>query len=658
MMNAPQGKTLMDILSGQSFGRYHILEPLGEGGMATVYKAFDTRLEREVAVKVIRREAFPPNQLERILARFEREAKSLARLNHSNIVTVIDYGEQDGKPYLVMPYITGGTLKDQLGRPMPWQDAAKILLSVARGLAYAHQRGIVHRDVKPSNILITESGDPLLTDFGIAKLLEGEDGQTLTGTGVGIGTPEYMAPEQGMGREIDGRADLYALGIVFYELLTGRKPYTADTPMAVVLKHVTDPLPRPAQFAPGLPDAVEKLILKALAKQPEDRHASMDDFVRALETLLKTRPRVEKVSPAAPAPLPPVDPQATRDELVVTPPASPKRAHEENPQPDYTPQSAPARRRIPAWLWAVGGLALLLIFVLTLINLPKPVVTSPLPVPTDTSNPTMTASPTATATLTTAPAPTHTATPRPTSTPTPGIGSTLTRKQDGMLMVYVPAGPFEMGSNNGDSDEKPVHTVSLDAFWMDQTEVTNAMYALCAQAGVCDPPGNTTYYRDGAYGNHPVVSVNWQQASDYCAWAGSRLPTEAEWEKAARGGLEGKKHPWGDEAPTCQAGARNGAQYSGCSGRTVSVGTFQPNGYGLYDMAGNVWEWVADWYSANYYSNSPSSNPTGPESGSTKVLRGGSWDGSAGEGFRSASRNWCAPGVTYGYLGFRCLRSP
>ena len=644
-------------LTGQSLGRYHILEPLGEGGMATVYKAFDTRLEREVAVKIIRMDLFGSSVLKRILARFEREAKSLARLNHSNIVTVIDYGEQDGKPYLVMPYIAGGTLKDRLGRPMPWQDAAKILLSVARGLAYAHQRGIVHRDVKPSNILITESGDPLLTDFGIAKLLEGEDGQTLTGTGVGIGTPEYMAPEQGLGKEIDGRADLYALGIVFYELLTGRKPYTADTPMAVVLKHVTDPLPRPTQFAPELPDAVEKLILKTLAKQPEDRHASMDDFVRALETLLEARPGAEKASPAAPAPLPPVDPQATRDDLPVTPPASLKPTRAEPPAPTYRPPSLPPSRRAPAWAWGLGGLALLAFCALAVVGLYNLGAASL--APTETATYTATRTPTATyiATATRTPTPTHTATPRPTNTPAFGIGSTLTREKDGMLMVYVPAGPFEMGSNNGESDEKPVHTVSLDAFWMDQTEVTNAMYALCVQAGVCDPPGNTTYYRDGAYGNHPVVSVNWQQASDYCAWAGSRLPTEAEWEKAARGGLEGKKYPWGDEAPTCQAGARKGAQYSGCSGRTVSVGTFQPNGYGLYDMAGNVWEWVADWYSANYYSNSPSSNPTGPESGSTKVLRGGSWDYYVYL-IRSVFRYRYDPDYTNYYVGFRCLRSP
>ncbi|MGC9025768.1 MAG: serine/threonine-protein kinase, partial [Chloroflexia bacterium] len=243
----------MGLQIGQSVGRYHIVEQLGEGGMATVYKAYDTRLEREVALKVIRRGAFPPEQLERILRRFEREAKALARLTHPNIVGLIDYGEYEGSPYLVMEYLPGGTLKKLLearaGRPLPWEEAVRLLLPIARALHFAHRQGFIHRDVKPSNILITESGEPMLSDFGIAKLLETEE-TTLTGTGVGVGTPEYMAPEQGLGRKVDARADVYALGVVLYELVTGRKPYTADTPMAVLLKQATEPLPRPRAYVP------------------------------------------------------------------------------------------------------------------------------------------------------------------------------------------------------------------------------------------------------------------------------------------------------------------------------------------------------------------------------------------------------------------------
>jgi len=277
----------MPSLAGQYLGRYHIIEQLGEGGMATVFRADDTRLERDVAIKVIRKDNFSPNALQEVLKRFEREAKALASLSHSHIVKVFDYGEYDGAPYLVMEFVPAGTLKEHTGSPMPWSQAARLLLPIARALAYAHERGFIHRDVKPSNILITDTGDPMLTDFGIAKILEAEGATTLTGTGVGIGTPEYMAPEQGTGQNIDARADVYALGVVFYEMLTGRRPYEADTPMAVMLKHVTDPLPRPREYNPDLPDVVEGVLLKALAKQPEDRYADMWAFLNALDKLLQ-----------------------------------------------------------------------------------------------------------------------------------------------------------------------------------------------------------------------------------------------------------------------------------------------------------------------------------------------------------------------------------
>src|SRR5512145_1620840 len=200
----------MPDLTGYSFGRYHLIEQLGEGGMATVYKAFDTRLERDVAVKVLRTEQFSPVQLEQVLQRFDREAKSLGKLSHPNIVSVLDYGEHESIPYLVMEYLPGGTLKQKLGAPLPWQEVVQILLPVARALAYAHQRGIIHRDVIPANVLLKESGEPVLTDFGITKLLEAVEGQTLTASGVGIGTPEYMASEQGMGSKVDARVDIYA----------------------------------------------------------------------------------------------------------------------------------------------------------------------------------------------------------------------------------------------------------------------------------------------------------------------------------------------------------------------------------------------------------------------------------------------------------------
>ena len=282
----------MTVQVGQTVGRYHVLEQLGEGGMATVYKAFDTRLEREVAIKVI---LSSKQQTQEIIRRFEREAKSLAKLSHANIIKVLDYGDHDGSPYLVMEFSPVGTLKEKLGAPMPWQEAAKLLMPIAKALKYAHEQKIIHRDVKPSNILITESGDPMLSDFGIAKVLEADKSWDLTGTGVGIGTPKYMAPEQGMGKKIDHRVDIYALGIVLFEMLTGRTPFRADTPLAVLIKQINAPLPRPRDLVGSIPEQVEQVIIKALAKSPQDRFENMGAFIEALKKLaIEPAPKIDK----------------------------------------------------------------------------------------------------------------------------------------------------------------------------------------------------------------------------------------------------------------------------------------------------------------------------------------------------------------------------
>jgi len=278
---------------GKSLGRYHVVEQLGVGGMATVFKAYDSSLERYVAVKVIRTEIVSDPEF---LKRFQREARALAQLDHPYILKVLDYGEQDGIPYLVMPFETGGTLKERMGSPWPYQEAARLLAPIARALEYAHQQSIIHRDVKPANILFTPNGTPILSDFGIAKILGSRDSMQLTATGMGIGTPDYMAPELWLGK-VDARTDIYALAVVFYEMVTGRRPYTADTPAAVMLKHMQDPLPRPRSFVTGLPDEVEEVIFKALAKQPEDRYQDMGAFAAALEKLssgptLQARPGV------------------------------------------------------------------------------------------------------------------------------------------------------------------------------------------------------------------------------------------------------------------------------------------------------------------------------------------------------------------------------
>jgi len=250
-------------------------------------------------------------------------------------------------------------------------------------------------------------------------------------------------------------------------------------------------------------------------------------------------------------------------------------------------------------------------------------------------------------------------------------GDTWTSPVDGMVMAYISAGEFQMGSNEND-DEKPVHSVYLDAFWMDVTEVTNAMYASFLNSEGNQQEGGVSWLSETAsvriqdesggwkaqvgYEKHPVVYVSWYGAQAYCVWAGRRLPSEAEWEKAARGGLEGKTYPWGDEEPTCERGAQNSAQFGGCEGGdTAPAASFGANGYGLFDMAGNVWEWVADWYSDTYYQSSSKNNPAGPASGEYRVLRGGSWGYVAGN-LRAADRFRDFPVIRGDDVGFRCAR--
>ncbi len=337
----------MDGMIGRSLGKYQIIEPLGEGGMATVYKAFDPTLERYVAIKIIR----AVNQIDSdFLIRFQREARALAKLDHPYILKVLDYGEENGVPYLVMPYVAHGTLKQYTRTRLSFDKAIEIIIPVAEALSYAHKRKIIHRDIKPANILFGESGEPILSDFGIAKMLDAGEQTQLTGTGLGIGTPAYMAPEQWNGAA-DERTDIYALGIVLYELITGRCPFQADTPAAILIKQVQDPLPRPKTFITDLPENVETLLFKALAKDPTLRFQTMQDFIQGMNTVLQGK----TISYAMPTQVH-IDPDATQ--IAGKPTIA--------SQPDLPKQEKPANK--PKWmLWAIGGGALLVVACIVIV---------------------------------------------------------------------------------------------------------------------------------------------------------------------------------------------------------------------------------------------------------------------------------------------------
>jgi serine/threonine protein kinase len=412
-------------LLGTVLGTCTLERVLGRGGMGVVYLAQQSRPRRQVAVKVLMLSWLPDShRRERFLQRFRREADAVAALEHPNILPIFEYGEQEDLAYLVMPYVSGGTLRDRVLRkgPLPLLEAAGFIAQAAAALEYAHAHGVIHRDVKPQNMLLYPDKRLVLSDFGIAKLAqaaaeeEGAKPSDLTTLGRVVGTPDYMAPEQALGKTVDARSDIYSLGVVLFYLVTGRLPFVAPQSMTVVAKHVSEPPPSPRQFRPDLPVAAENVILRALAKDPDERYRTASDLSRTFRaTLPSVTVPVEQAGRRPTAAATPVVPSP-----VVPPPAGSRKT--ERP-PERTPAVAkpgtPAPKP-PRRPWLIALIALLIVGlaaggVYAVVNGAKqnkpPVVatrtTSPTARPSFT--PTNTASPTATDT------PTATATPPPTT---------------------------------------------------------------------------------------------------------------------------------------------------------------------------------------------------------------------------------------------------
>ncbi len=662
-----------DPLIGHHFGPYKIIEKIARGGMGEVYKGFHSALDRHVAIKLLG----PSFKADPALTqRFQREAKAAAALRHPNIIQVFDFGIQDDAYYLVMEYVEGTDLRSEMdrrqreGRPFTPSEIIHLLGQVGDALDYAHQRGVIHRDVKPANILVTREGQAILSDFGLVMLRDRASQATL---GHSFGTPEYIAPEQA----IDSRAavpesDIYSLGGILYEMVTGRLPFEAESSISLALKHISEEPTPPRQYVPTLPPAIESVMLRALAKEPSARFATAQEMVDALriawDVSASSVARAAAQLASAPA-MPPAAPvsQPAPQAMMAAPPVPERSAQPaivaqlpivDTPKPSAIKEpeavsSAPGKVRPQAiWIAVLAVLLLAVVGVLALNRGGAPAVAMATATATRISNPI--ASPSR-----------PQFTPTPTLIPPPAAGQVLTRTPDHMAMRFIPAGTFLMGTSdkNAPDREKPQHTVTLSSFWIDETEVTNEQYKLCVEAGSCAAPVIRTAYDDSGRADHPVTLVNWEEANTYCRWLAGEtgwdvhLPTEAQWEKAASwdpSTQAKRRYPWGDKDPSPRLLNFDGSGLN----RTVPAGSY-PDGasaYGVLDMAGNVWEWVADWYSEydDDIPEQPVVDPTGLGVGNARVVRGGSY-GYGGSEARSTYRNLSDPQKAKGYdLGFRC----
>jgi serine/threonine-protein kinase len=547
-------------------GKYEIIDEIGRGRYGVVYRGRDTILDREVALKVLHPQLLiDPTFSER----FRREARTLARLRHANIVTVYEAGENAGQLYIAMELACGSSLHTAIAERghIPWQETLELLEPICKALDYAHRQGVVHRDLKPSNILLDAECGPLLADFGIARLV-GTSSMSLTVTGGIMGTPAYIAPEVWEEGEAKAPADIYALGCIVYEMLTGNVLFVGTTPMQTMRAHDRGPQ-FPAQWQKGIPGGLERVLGKALAHDPESRFASAGQMAEALKQVVD-KSSVKKVEVAGQVSL--VEDRRSRT----------------------------SRQR--------GGSA-------KGRDKPVPTVLSP----TQPFEP---------------------------------------------EMVLIPAGKFLMGSDpskdpDAVDDEQPQRRLYLPDYYIARAPVTNAQYLVFVQRAGHEPPDR---WRQGkplkGSENYPVTNISWRDAVAYCEWLAKvtgehyHLPSEAEWEKAARG-LDGQIYPWGDG---WDAGRCNGFE-AGVHTKTP-VGAYSPEGdspYDCVDMAGNVWEWTSSLH--RDYPYDPTDGREDLDADGIRVSRGGAYD-SEWRFVRCAFRNGYSPLGGFDRCGFRCALSP
>jgi len=586
--------------------KYRVEKVLGRGGMGTVYKATHTAIGQTVAIKVMH----PHLAADRTaVKRFEREARAAARIRHPNAIFIYDFGETPaGLVYFVMEYVPGKTLSEIIFEqgPLPISRALPIMRQVCGAIHSAHSKGIIHRDLKPDNIIIDrETGQEIVKvlDFGIAKVIDDSNITHLTKTGIAIGTPDYMSPEQIEGLDLDPRSDIYSLGVILFRMLTGHLPFTGPTPVAVVVKHLNEPPPRPRQLNPAISPEVEEVMLRVLAKKREERPQSAMELYEQLERA------------AGPLAESGVEIAATKNEPLGAAPAINLESPRKTPETPITnstlyqleqsntaqmkaeevAQAATADQKpdekaaflrwdsgIKRFAAAAASLAIIsaLIYFIAFTDSGEGINYSGPPSP---------------------------------------ISQLAAQKAADLLsgggMIFVTGGKFTMGYGGASDLDGPSHREEVDSFYIDEKEVTFGEFKEFVERTGYRSEGDWNRYYSAGKEQYPVVGVTWNDASAYARDQGKRLPSEKEWEYAARGNKE-VDYVWGREwnsnfANTKEAGVGR-AELVGSRAKDISW-------CGALDMTGNVQEWIADRYAL--YPNSDLQLKS--EAANNRVVRGG-----------------------------------
>lgn len=702
--------------------KYRLISKLGEGGMGSVFRARRMFINDFVALKFMRTEIVASEDLRQ---RFYHEAQVLARLKHPNVVTVYDFGEStEGLPYLVMEFLAGQSLGELLQKsgPLELEQVLEVGIQVCEALSCMLEHNVIHRDLKPDNIMLVPGGREGLrvkiVDFGVAKTLESD--QQLTRVQSRIGSPAYSSPEQYLGQYVDHRTDLYGLGVMFYELLTGHVPFEALTQNDLLAAIVHKMPPRLDEKIDGLTSLMADLVQWLLAKDPNDRPRDATEVRRCLQTLRdgkKTLMLYEDERRAKPAKEPRIvngnaAPRRTPSARKSEPAFKPKNnaVKPSSPSPVFRPRSTRKRikRKLKRWArpmllasaiaaplvvawWFMAGKPSLqnrwpLAPLFALFNdeakaaaprervasvNPPPALAKPALAKQDSLkkiSPIVNASPENKREESLSPnqknlVPENAA--RNRARVVPAKRSAANASLLPPHMIFIKDTTYQRGDifSEGAANEKPTHTVRVKEFYISAHEVTNEEYLAFLEATKGSLPEwmepASKYYYQGEADNfykklgaalydpkHPVIGVSWNDAMKYCDWLSRkgpwryRLPTEAEWELAARAAGNRNKFSWGEGAPSRQNGGNVADEalkqvlpnlsmiwraYNDGHIYTAPVAEFGANAFGLYDMTGNVWEWCLDWYAAEAYQKRESVNPQGPENGTEKAIRGGSW---------------------------------